>query len=148
RADAGAAVSYTAILERPADTVTDAALRIVRGFSRARPFFLWVHYYDPHAEYAPPSPWLERFTGSPYDGEIAFTDAQLGRLLDALRKDGRLDRTLVAVIADHGESLGEHGEPTHGLFVYDATLRVPLILRLPGAIAPRTRIAGVVSGED
>jgi choline-sulfatase len=145
----GAAVSYEEILDRRAGAVTDAALRILGGISKTRrPFFVWVHYYDPHAEYDPPSPWRERFAQRPYDGEIAYTDAQLGRLIDSLRKAGRLDRTLVVVVADHGESLGEHGESTHGLFVYDATLRVPLILRLPGVIPPGTRVRDVVSGVD
>src|SRR4030095_205944 len=135
----GAAVSYEEILARRAGAFPDAALRILGGISKTRrPFFVWVHYYDPHAEYDPPSPWRERFAQRPYDGEIAYTDALLGRLIDSLRKAGRLDRTLVVVVADHGESLGEHGESTHGLFVYDATLRVPLILRLAGVSPPAT----------
>ena len=144
----GASVAYEEILDRRAAAVTDAALRILRGLPPDQPFFLWVHYYDPHADYDPPSPYRERFAQRPYDGEIAYTDAQLGRLIDSLREDGRLARTLVAVVADHGESLGEHAESTHGLFVYDATLRVPMILRLPGVVASGIRIGDVVSGVD
>lgn len=127
--------------ERKADRTTDAALAWlgqrpagVRGPSHgaAKPFFAWVHYFDPHAPYLPPAPFDQRFAGRLYDGEIAFMDAQLGRLFDGLAAHG-LDRdTVVLVAGDHGESLGDHGESTHDLFVYDATLRVPLLLRVPG----------------
>ena len=101
-----------------------------QGSSR---WFLWVHYYDPHAPYEPPAPDLaERYRQSPYDGEIAFVDRQLGRLLQTLDARGETGRTLVLVTADHGESLGEHGEGTHGIFIYDATLRVPWVMAGPG----------------
>jgi tetratricopeptide (TPR) repeat protein len=122
--------------------VTDAALRWLAGVDR--PFFLFVHYYDPHADYEPPAPFAERFRGRPYEGEIAYVDAAVGRLLDGLRARGGLDRTVVAVTADHGESLGEHGERTHSYTLYDATLSVPLILRGPGVPRGRT-VPGVVS---
>lgn len=142
----GKRVLYSPIEDRTASEVTDAALR---ALSRARrPFFLWVHYYDPHYEYAPPAPWLVRFSGRPYDGEIAYMDAEVGRLLESLRKSGLLDTTLVAVVSDHGEGLGDHGEETHGLFLYDATVRVPLILRLPGAVPAGKRFAATVSSVD
>ena len=97
----------------------------------ALPWFLWVHYYDPHAPYEPPADLAERFRRSPYDGEIAFVDRQLARLLQALDVRSDTARTLVLVTADHGESLGEHGEGTHGIFVYDATLRVPWVMAGP-----------------
>jgi arylsulfatase A-like enzyme/tetratricopeptide (TPR) repeat protein len=135
------------IAERPAAEVTDAALRLLDN-GLPEPFFLWLHYFDPHGDYRPPPPFADRFADRPYDGEIAYVDSQLGRVLDALERDGRLDRTLVAVTADHGESLGEHGELTHGLFVYDATLRVPLLLRLPGQVRAGLRSERVVSGVD
>ena len=147
-AEAGRAmqIGYSSILERPATQVTDAAMRAA---ARLRPpFFLWVHYYDPHYDYSPPRPWAQKFAGRLYDGEIAYMDAEIGRLLDAMTARGLLDRTLVAVIADHGESLGEHGEETHGLFLYDSTIRVPLILRMPGLIPAGTKMAGPVSGVD
>ncbi len=129
----------TPYVERFADATTDAVLRWLRTptAAGATPFFLWVHYYDPHAPYEPPGELAQRFRSAPYDGEIAFVDAQLGRLLRALDESGALGHTLVLVTADHGESLGEHGEGTHGLFVYDATLRVPWIMAGPGVSAGR-----------
>ena len=93
------------------------------------PWFAWVHLYDPHAPYDPPAEY--RAGRAPYDGEIAYADAMLGRLLDRLRDAGQFDRTLIVVTADHGESLGEHGEATHGLFAYDATVAVPLVISGP-----------------
>ena len=129
----------TPYVERFADATTDAALKWVAGQpgGSAAPWFLWVHYYDPHAPYEPPTDLLERFRTNPYDGEIAFVDRQLNRLLEQLSSRGDLARTLTLVTADHGESLGEHGEGTHGLFLYDATLRVPWIMAGPGIAANR-----------
>ena len=92
------------------------------------PFLAWLHLYDPHEPYRPPSPFRESFAAAPYDGEIAFADAAVGAVLDKLAALGLLDRTLVAVVADHGESLGDHGEETHSMFVYESAIRVPLIL--------------------
>ncbi len=92
----------------------------------SQPFFAWVHLYDPHEPYRAPEPYASQH--EPYDAEVAYTDAMVGTLLADLRAAGRLDRTLVVVAADHGESLGEHGERTHGVFVYDATMRVPWII--------------------
>jgi len=89
-------------------------------------WFAWIHLYDPHEPYRAPEPYASRFP--PYDAEVAYTDAQVGRLLDDLRAAGALDQTLVVIAADHGESLGEHGERTHGVFVYDVTMRVPWVL--------------------
>jgi arylsulfatase A-like enzyme/Flp pilus assembly protein TadD len=116
--------------ERPANEVADAAVRWLAA-RRNRPFFAWVHFYDPHAPYAPPPPFDQAFPEQPYDGEIAFTDTQLGRVLDALRP-GHANDTLVAVAGDHGEGLGEHGEAEHGVLMYESTLRVPLLLAGPG----------------
>jgi arylsulfatase A-like enzyme/tetratricopeptide (TPR) repeat protein len=128
----------TAYVERTADRTTDAAIRWLEAASPAgsarKPFFMWVHYFDPHAPYEAPAESM-RGVASPYDGEIAFVDQQLGRLL---RRAGEVDKavpTLVLVTADHGESLGEHGEDTHGIFVYDSTIRVPFILTGPGVPA-------------
>ena len=139
----------TPYVERLADATTDAVIRWLGAppAAGASPFFLWVHYYDPHAPYEPPGALAERFRASPYDGEIAFVDAQLARLLAALQEKGALARTLVLVTADHGESLGEHGEGTHGLFVYDATLKVPWIMAGPGLAAGRIATA-VARGID
>jgi tetratricopeptide (TPR) repeat protein len=114
-----------AAAERPAEEVASEALEYL---STARPpFFLWIHFYDPHAPYAPPG----SFAGKGYPGEIAYVDSQLGRLVEALRARGFLDSTRVAVTADHGEGLGGHGEDEHGVLVYEETIRVPLILRGP-----------------
>jgi arylsulfatase A-like enzyme/Flp pilus assembly protein TadD len=103
--------------------------------STQHPWFAWVHLFDPHAPYEAPPEY--RAGRSAYDAEVAYADAMLGVLLDRLRAAGQLDRTVVVVTADHGESLGDHGETTHGLFAYDATLRVPLVVRAP-AMAART----------
>jgi arylsulfatase A-like enzyme/tetratricopeptide (TPR) repeat protein len=111
--------------------VVDAAVRWL-GMAADRPFFAWVHLYDAHAPYEPPPPYRGRFSAAPYDGAVAYLDACAGRLVAALEQSGRLDRTIVVVVADHGEGLGEHGEHEHGLFLYDAVLHVPWIMRLPG----------------
>lgn len=148
----GSDTRRTPYVERFADATTDAALRWLGGPAGSSgpepaPFFLWVHYYDPHAPYEPPGELAARFRAAPYDGEIAFVDAQLARLLRALEDKGTLARTLVLVTADHGEGLGEHGEGTHGLFVYDSTLKVPWIMAGPGVAAGRTP-ATVARGID
>ncbi len=117
-------------VERRAEVVVSHALAWL-SHAPDKPFFLWVHLYDAHDPYDPPSPYKERFASQPYDGEIAYADACVGKLLDALRKHGLYDETLVAVMADHGESLGAHGENTHGVFLYDETLHVPLLIKLP-----------------
>src|SRR5439155_24989903 len=92
--------------------------------------------YDPHAPYNPPGEFRAR-SRTPYDGEIAYADAQLGRLLESLRARGEIDRTLIVVAGDHGEGLGDHGERTHGMLLYDSTLRVPLIVAAPGEAPAR-----------
>jgi arylsulfatase A-like enzyme/Tfp pilus assembly protein PilF len=120
--------------ERAASQTTDAVLAALPALEP--PFFLWVHYFDPHLPFVPPEPFRSRFADRPYDGEIAFMDAETGRLLDAVR--ARAGRVLVAVAGDHGESFGEHDEDAHGVFVYQATQRVPLILHGPGVPAGRT----------
>ena len=121
-------------VERPADQTTDAALAWIKG--RSGRWFAWVHYFDPHAPYEPPPEFGPPRTATPYDGEIAFVDRELGRLLAGLGEATR-ERLVVVVTADHGESLGDHGEQTHGVFVYDATVRVPLLLAGPGVPAAR-----------
>ena len=102
------------------------------------PWLAWVHLYDPHEPYAPPEPYRSRYAADLYAGEIAYADAAMGTFLDRLRSAGALDRTLVVVTSDHGESLGEHGERTHGLFAYESTLRVPLVFWSAGALRPGT----------
>jgi len=107
------------------------------GQQEGGPFFLWFHLWDAHDPYNPPEPFRSQFPGAPYNGSIAYLDATVGKLLEYLRAQGLYDNTLIAVAADHGESLGEHGELTHSIFLYDATIHVPLLLKLPGS-----RLAG------
>ncbi|MEC7583728.1 MAG: sulfatase-like hydrolase/transferase [Planctomycetota bacterium] len=117
-------------VERPAGEVVDDALAWMAGIEQDEPFFMWVHFNDPHAPFEPPEPYRSRLA-DPYDGEIANCDAELGRLLAGLAADQRDDDLLIMLTSDHGESLGEYGERTHGMFVYDATMRVPLIVVPP-----------------
>jgi len=133
-----------AFVERRGGDVSERAGRWIRSRGR-EPFFLWAHYFDPHAPYDPPPPYDRDFAGREYDGEIAYADACLGRLLAALDEAGRTADTLIVVTADHGEGLGDHQEKTHGIFVYDATLRVPLIFAGPG-IRPAGRAVGAQAG--
>ena len=135
------------IPQRPAARVADEALTAIDAM-KSGPFFLWVHFFDPHSPYTPPPPYAEAFKSRPYDGEIASMDAAIGRIVDGLSAAGVTDRTIVAAIADHGESLGEHGEATHGIYLYDATLHVPLIVRYPAKLRAGSRYAGLVSGVD
>ncbi len=122
--------------ERTADAVVDAAITwIEKAPSR---FFLWVHFYDPHTEYEPPPRYARAFPDDPYAGEIAFVDAELGRLLETLQQRWPDERTLTVVVSDHGESLYEHGEPTHSYGIYDSTQRIPLLMKGPGL--PRGRL--------
>jgi arylsulfatase A-like enzyme len=145
--------------DRRADVV---AARAVAWFERrkgsGRPFFLWVHFYDPHWPYVPPEPFRTRFGASPegrreetvalYDGEIAFADAALGTLLERLDREDLAARTLVVVLGDHGEGLGEHGHAQHGLFVYEEAVRVPWVMRWTGRLAAGRRIRGPVELVD
>ena len=102
------------------------------GEQRGR-WFCWLHLWDPHFPYAPPAPFAARFASDPYSGEIAYVDAELGRLFSFLEDSGRLDSTLLIITADHGEALGDHGEFEHGFFAYNSTIHVPLIVCMPGA---------------
>ncbi len=115
--------------ERVAGEVTRRGLEWIRN-QPDRPWFAWLHYFDPHDPYHPPAP-FDRMLDAPYDGEIAYADAHLGGLFRELKRMGLWDRTLIAVTADHGEGLGEHNEPTHSLFIYGTTIDVPLLVKLP-----------------
>jgi len=117
--------------ERRAGEVVDRAIAWL-GSQSGKPFFLWVHVFDPHSPYDPPAPFREKYAGRLYDGEVAYTDQQLGRLLETVGKKSPPENTLIAVLSDHGESLSEHGEYTHGVFLYDATLRIAFLLGGPG----------------
>jgi choline-sulfatase len=138
-------------VQRPGNEVVDAALAWLEA-ERDKPFFAWVHLYDPHVPYAPPEPYASEYarrgpTG-PYDGEIAFMDEQVGRLTSWLARAG-LDRsTIVVFVGDHGEGLGSHGEGTHGYFVYDYAMHVPLVVSAPFEALQGKRSPGQVSTAD
>ena len=123
----GAGASALAEPERRADEVVNRAVKWLDAQS-GKPFFLWAHLYDPHFPYDPPVPFREKYKDRPYDGEIAYTDQQIGRLLEAVARKAPPADTLIAVLSDHGESLSEHGEYTHGVFLYDSTLRIAFLL--------------------
>jgi arylsulfatase A-like enzyme len=112
------------------------------------PFFIWIHLYDAHDPYNPPEPYKSRYASTPYDGGIAYEDAAVGKLLGQLKARGLYDGTVIAVMADHGESLGAHGEDTHGVFLYDETIHVPLLIKLPRAGEGGKRIENRVELVD
>jgi arylsulfatase A-like enzyme/tetratricopeptide (TPR) repeat protein len=116
-------------IKRPAETVVRLGLAWLDSKPAGKPFLLWLHFYDPHLPYRAPEPFRSRFADRPYDGEVAYTDSALAMLFAGLRSRGLYDSTVIALTADHGEGLGEHGESTHGYFIYDSTLRVPLLVK-------------------
>ena len=121
-------------VQRPANQVVDAAVRWLDERKASR-FFTWIHLYDPHTPYEPPEPLLSEFSrrgpAGPYDGEIAFVDQQVDRLITWLRNARLEERTIIVIVGDHGEALGSHGEGTHGYYVYDYAQRVPFIVAAP-----------------
>lgn len=135
--------SDVGLVERKAQESVDRSLAWLSHRPR-RPFFFWLHLYDPHSPYDPPEPFRTEYRDDLYDGEIAYADSQLGRLITWLKRNGLYDNTAIVVLSDHGESLGEHGEREHGFFIYNATLHVPLIIKPSGGGAHRQRIGEVV----
>ena len=133
---------------RDGGLVINAALRWLRPRS-SKPFFCWVHLFDPHYPYLTHEDRFgTQFQDRPYDAELAYVDDEIGRLIAALRKSGALEHTIIVVVGDHGESLGEHGELSHAMTVYDATLRVPLLVVSPRESQPGHRVAEPVSLVD
>lgn len=130
--------------ERTGDLVATSAIEWL-GRGGTQPFFAWIHLYDPHAPYTPPPAYLTK-AGGAYDGEVAFADAQVGRVLDWLAGAGLAGGTVVAITADHGEGLGDHGESTHGMLAYDSTIRVPLAIAGPGVDAARNQTPVSLAG--
>jgi len=126
----GVQYSNHSFRERPAQFVNEAALEWLDTLGGEK-FFAWLHYFDPHAPYVSPEPFREHYQEHPYAGEIAYVDFEIGRLLSQLVERGVLDNTLIVLASDHGEGLGEHGEQTHSLLIYDATLHTPLIFCVP-----------------
>ncbi len=115
---------------------------------RAGPHFVWVHLYDPHDPYEPPPPFDRKYRDRPYDGEIAYADSAFGQFLGFLDRNGWYRSALIIVVGDHGEGLGEHQEETHGIFLYDSTLHVPLILKLPGGQSAGEELGNQVRTTD
>ncbi len=139
-------VGFNAVERKGEDTI-NAVLNWLEG-DDGTPFFLWVHLFDPHDPYDPPEPYRSEHPGQPYDAEVAYADAQAGRLLRVLREKRLYDPTMIVVMGDHGEGLGEHGEETHGFFVYDSTLHIPLIVKFPEGRYKGRRIDQVVRSID
>ena len=140
-----------AAVQRPANEVVDAALRWLDGRPNV-PFFAWVHLYDAHSPYEPPEPFRTTFAARGpaglYDAEIAFADQQVGRLLAWVHAQGLDERTMIVIAGDHGEGLGSHGEGTHGYFVYDSSVHVPLIVSTPLVSLQNLRVDAQVSLVD
>jgi arylsulfatase A-like enzyme/Tfp pilus assembly protein PilF len=124
-----ASLSEFVFPERRAEQVVAAAREWIG--KQTKPWFAWIHVFDPHSPYSPPTPFATEYSGNPYAGEVAYTDSALGPLIELARTASR--PTTVVVTADHGEGLGDHGEPTHGVFAYESTLHVPLIVAQVGA---------------
>ncbi|MEK6775300.1 MAG: sulfatase-like hydrolase/transferase [bacterium] len=135
------------LLERQGDKTTEAAIEWLRK-NQSRKFFLWLHFFDPHFSYSPPSPYKDEYAQTPYDGEVAFTDECLGRIFSTLKESGMDKKTLIILTADHGEGLQEHGEANHSYFVYESTLHIPLIFSAPAVLPRERRVHGIVRSID
>jgi arylsulfatase A-like enzyme/Flp pilus assembly protein TadD len=134
-------------IERKAEEVNKKVIDWITNNRNDR-FFVWVHYFDPHAPYEPPSPFDQDYAGREYDGEIAYTDHVIGQLLNRLDQLRLQEKTLIILTSDHGEGLGEHKEKTHGIFIYDSTLRVPLIFHSPRLLPENTVVSDQVGLID
>jgi arylsulfatase A-like enzyme/Tfp pilus assembly protein PilF len=128
------------VAERPGAVTARRALDWLKGRS-GKPFFLFLHLYEPHSPYTPPEPFASRYRSVPYDGEIATADSIVGTVVAALKEQGIYDRAAIVLLSDHGEGLGDHGEEQHGFFLYRETLQVPLLLKLPGGARAGTAVA-------
>jgi arylsulfatase A-like enzyme/Tfp pilus assembly protein PilF len=117
-------------IERRAEDVANRAMGWLSRHQQS-PFFVWMHFYDPHDPYDPPEPFKTYYASAPYDGEIAYADSVVGSVMEVLQRHGLYRNCLIAIAADHGEAFGEHGEQRHGIFLYDETIHVPLLLKLP-----------------
>jgi len=134
-------------LERRAEDVANHAMGWLSHHQQT-PFFIWLHFYDPHEPYDPPEPFKTHFASEPYDGEIAYADSVVGSVLDVLQRHGLYQNTVIAVAADHGEAFGEHGEKYHGIFLYDETIHVPLVLKMAGEKFAGKRVGSRVALAD
>lgn len=138
-------ISLDEIQKRAGEVLEDASSWLAKN--KDKKFFSWIHLYDPHDPYDPPSPFKEKYARRPYEGEAAYTDEELGKFFAFLKKEGLWDNALIVVTGDHGESLWEHEEETHGFFVYDSAVWVPLLIRAP-VVFPARRIKNVVEHVD
>jgi arylsulfatase A-like enzyme/Tfp pilus assembly protein PilF len=134
--------------ERNASAVASSFSAWLKDKPSERPFFAWIHFYDPHAPYSAPELYRGQYPLDPYAGEVAYTDATVGRVIGELESSGLLDQTLVAVVGDHGEGLGEHGERTHSVLIYNSTLSVPFLLYAPHLIRRGGRVDAVTRTVD
>jgi arylsulfatase A-like enzyme/Tfp pilus assembly protein PilF len=134
-------------IQRPGNEVVDHALPWIDQH-RGKPFFAWVHLYDAHAPYSPPEPFKSRYAGDPYQGEISFADAQVGRVVQFLRDRDLFERTVIVVVGDHGESLNDHGEEGHGFFVYESVVHVPMVVRAPYSAMKNRHVTDSVRSID
>ncbi|MEW5807144.1 MAG: sulfatase, partial [Acidobacteriota bacterium] len=133
--------------ERRAQETIDATIEWFGRNHNEEKFFYWLHLYDPHQKYDPPYPYADQYVNNPYDGEIAYMDAELGRFFEYLKRIKLYDKTLFLIIGDHGEAFGEHGEYEHQNLIYESTMRIPFIIKMPGANKPK-RIEVPVSTVD
>lgn len=138
-------ISLGNVQKRAQEVLADAQKWLIAN--REKRFFSWIHLYDPHTPYDPPPPFAERFANRPYRGEVEYMDQQLGLFFEFLKNNGLYDRTLIIMAADHGESLGQHGEQSHGFFIYETTVHVPLIIRSPFHF-PVSRVSHLVELAD
>jgi arylsulfatase A-like enzyme/Tfp pilus assembly protein PilF len=134
-------------IQRPANEVTDQVIPWIRE-AKGLPFFAWLHLYDAHTPYRPPEPFATKYNRHPYNGEIAFADSQMERVLEELDAQGLTDRTVIIVIGDHGEGLGDHGEAAHGFFIYNSVTHVPFVIRAPYSRTQGRRVADPVRQVD
>jgi len=134
-------------VQRAGNATVASALQWIQSRGE-QPFFFMLHLFEPHAPYAPPEPFRSRYAASPYDGEIAASDADVGQFLEALKASGIYDRATIILVSDHGEGLGEHGEAQHGIFLYREAIHVPLILKLPRGERKGKRVSAPVQLTD
>ena len=134
-------------VKRPGNEVVDRALPWLEKVKDRR-FFAWLHFYDAHSPYLSPEPYRSRYRAHPYSGAISFVDSQVARVIGFLEQNHLLDRTVIAVVGDHGEGLNQHQEGTHGFFIYQSTVRVPFIIRAPFGLTHGRRVADPVRTVD
>src|SRR5262249_36110144 len=135
------------MVQRPGSETARRALAWLDG-AQSKPFFLFLHLYEPHSPYEPPEPFRSRYAAHPYDGEIAAADAIVGDFVGQLRRRGLYDRAIVILLSDHGEGLGQHGENEHGIFLYREALHVPLLVKLPASARAGETVREPVSLVD